>query len=161
MDVDKEVQNWLEIIVALGTAHTQAEADAADYRLDDILQPILAAPVSQLRDFYQKLIDAMKADPKVPYVIWRAFEMWRAEFLEKAPDQEALQLREDLASYIANAVEKDVQPDIMEALANALKWRPKEELEAVKRSLDEGERPRVRGRQSCLFLEVGDAKVML
>lgn len=161
MNVDEQVDRWIQIITGLAMAHTKADADAADYELDEIMEPILAAPIAQLREFYPKLIEAMKADERVPYLIWRTFEMWRDNILDKAPDEAAMKLRDDLATYIAGAVEKDVQPDIMDAMVDALKWRPAEDLEAVKRELDEGVKPRIRGRESCLFLEVGDAKVML
>lgn len=161
MKVDEQVGRWIDVIVRLGTAHTAAEADAAEFDLDEIMEPVLAAPVSQLRAFYSKLVEGMKEHPGVPYIIWRSFEQWRDSILEQAPDQEVMKLQNELAESIAAGVEQEVQPDIVDALTNALKWRPAADLEKVKRNLDEGEKPRVRGRQSCLFLEVGDARVML
>ena len=40
-------------------------------------------------------------------------------------------------------------------------WRSAERLEEIKGKLDEGYAPRVKGRQSCLFLQVDKAEVML
>jgi hypothetical protein len=64
-----------------------------------------------------------------------------------------------LAQEIASLVEQDVKDQLPDALIRALQWRPPEQLEQVKQAVIEsqarGERPRLRGRESCLFLEVG------
>lgn len=161
MDVDAQVTKWLEVIVGLGTAHSKDDVDGFDYQLDDLYEPVLAAPVAQLREFYRQLSIALKKDSRVPYIVWRSWETWSTQILDAAPDQDVIELRESLARDIAERVEKDVQPDITDAIFNALKWRPAEQLEAVQRELREGKKPRVRGRESCLYLEVGDALVML
>lgn len=161
VDVEAQVIRWKQVIIDLALAHNADRVDAADFALDDILEPILAAPVAQLRQFYRRLTEELKADERVPFIVWRTFEQWATGVLDPAPDQGVLELKDQLAQYIAAAVEKDVQPDLMQAMADALKWRPEGTLQGIKQALDEGGQPRVRGRQSCLFLEVGEYKVML
>jgi hypothetical protein len=63
---------------------------------------------------------------------------------------------------VADAVEKNLdRGQLVEAIAGALQWRSGERLEAVKQRLDAGEKPRIRGRESCLFLEAGEEVVVL
>ena len=54
--------------------------------------------------------------------------------------------------------------ELVAAIAGALQWRHPAALERVKEGLAKGGRPRIKGRESCLFLEiegVPDALVVL
>jgi hypothetical protein len=159
MNVDAVVQHWRTVIVGLATAHDKDEADRYEAAVDECLTPILSAPIKQIRDFYPKLLAALKDDPAVPFLVWRGYEIWIEMVISKAPDEDIKQLKADLAKEIADLVEKDVKDQLPDALIRALMWRSAETLEKVKAAVTEsqtrGEKARLRGRESCLFLEVG------
>jgi len=165
MNVPETVAKWKEVIVAYCTAHSKEDFEQADYQMDALFGPLLTAPVTQLREFYRDLVGQLKADPQVPFMIWQSFEKWGVTVLDKAQDDGVVELKTALATQIAKMVETKVTPDIMEAIAGALQWRSLEQLEAVKGALEGGAKPRLTGRQSCLYLEIGEGdeavKVML
>lgn len=161
MNVAKMVRLWLPVLKALSTAHDKNALDEAECRVEELIQPVLAAPVKQIRRFYKEIVCELKKDPEVPFFVWSMFEAWGKVIIDRAPDGELLELKDDLASEIAHLVEKDVQPDITKAIAGALRWRSKETLEKVRDVVEAGEKPRLTGKQSCLFLEVGGQTVML
>src|SRR5271157_1123357 len=76
MDVQQMIENWLLLIRQLATAHDVDERDSASSQLDEFLTPIIAAPVVQIREFYRELVKRMKADPSMPWAVWRLFEFW-------------------------------------------------------------------------------------
>ncbi len=158
MDVDKVVEDWMEVILKMSQAHDKDEADEAEAQVDRILTPLLSARIAQIREFYAKLVERMKSDKRVPFMIWRTFEAWHDGFVKPAPDEAIKKLRRDLAEQIANMVEEDVRPDLKEAMIRALMWREPAQLEEVKEALadakEKGIKPTVTGRQSCLFLSV-------
>lgn len=158
VDVDKMVEKWMDIVVKLGSAHDKDEFDRTEAKLDTILMPMLRCPIKQLREFYHKLVKAMKADPKVPMLVWSMFEAWGKIMVDKASDEGVKRLKTRLAREIADLVEPDIQPQIGEAIVRALRWRSAEQLEAVKTQLKAGHKPRLRGRESCTFLHVGKGK---
>ena len=158
-DVEKLVATWRDVIIGLSTAHSKEEYERWDFDMDDLLAPILKMPVAQLREFWPKLRDALKMAPGVPYFVWKGFALWGEGALENAPDEDVIELKTTLARQVARMVERDVKPQIGKALVNALKWRSEEDLRRVKESVERGRRPR--GRQSCLYLRVGRARVML
>lgn len=160
-DVDTLVGQWKQMLVGFATAHNREQYDEIDFTMDDVLTPILTMPVKQLREFYRKLLVAVKGDPQVPYVVWAAVESMVSEFLEKAPDDDVVELKTKLARQIARQVEKDVEPQVGKAIVNALKWRSPEQLQKIASGLKAGKKARLTGRQSCLFLEVGGERVML
>ena len=165
MDVSEVVARWRQVITAYCTAHSKEDFDQADYQMDELFGPLLTAPVKQLREFYPALVAALKDDPSVPMIVWETFEIWGKTILDKAKDEEVIQLKADLAREIAQMVEQEVQPGIMEAIAGALKWRSPEQLGEIKTALEAGAKPKLVGRQSCLYLCVGEGesevKVML
>ena len=158
MDVDKVANEWLDVIARMATAHDKDAIDAAEADVDKILTPILSARISQVREFYSTLIDRMKADKRIPFMVWRTFEHWHDQYVTPAPDEAIKQLRRDLAEEIADMVEQDVLPDYREAMINALMWRSPKQLEGMKEAIVEGKKngikPRVKGKESCLFLQV-------
>lgn len=158
VEVDTMVEKWMDVVVKLGTAHDKDEFDSTEAKLDTILMPMLKCPIKQLREFYHKLVAAMKKDPKVPMLIWSMFEAWGKIVVDKASDEGVKRLKTKLAREIADLVEPDIQPQIGEAIVRALRWRSGEQLEAVKTQLKAGHKPRLRGRESCLFLAVGRGK---
>lgn len=159
MDIDAMVALWKPVIVGLATAHDKDEADRYERQLDACLSPILTAPIRDVRMFAGRLMTAMKDDKAVPFLVWRAFEVWVKEFVEKAPDGELGTLKTEIAGEIAQMVEADLQPQLSTALVHALQWRSAKKLEEVKevvvREKAEGRKPRLKGRESCLFMECG------
>lgn len=159
MNVDGLVEKWADVLTGLATAHDKDEADKYEAAIEDCLTPILAAPIKQLREFYPKLLKALKANPKVPFLVWRGYEVWVEKIVSKAPDEDFVLLKTDLAKEITALVEQDVKDQIPDALFRALMWRGADTLQEVKTAVIEtkaqGHKPRLRGRESCLFLEVG------
>ncbi len=157
MDVDQLVERWHKLVVGLAIAHDKDEADRYEAMVDDCLQPLLTAPVKQLREFAPRLSAALKADRSVPYLVWRAYEYWM-EQMAKAPDEDVKELRKDLAQEIATMVDAEVKAQLPDALVRALQWRSPERLaevrDAVVREKQAGRGVRLKGRESCLFLEV-------
>jgi hypothetical protein len=95
---------------------------------------------------------------KVPYLVWRAYEVWMVQ-MKDAADEEAIELKQDLAREIVAMVEEDAKAQLSEAMVRALMWRGSGKLEEVKTVVEQekaaGRRVRLRGRESCLFLEAG------
>lgn len=155
MNVDAEIQKWHQALVGLFLAHTKEEMDQWDYRLDDLMSVILAAPVAQLRELARGLREAMRADPRVPYFLWAPLD-GLGDRIIGASDEKVIRLKVEMAERIARLAEVDVQPHLHDAIVNALKWRDEEVLAKVEIALKEGKRARLTGRESCLFLEVGE-----
>lgn len=154
MEVDEMVKRWHRVVLGLAMAHDKDAADRHEAAVEECLQPILAAPVKQLREFAPKLLAALKGDPQCPFIIWRAYEVW-VDMIKEAPNDGIKELKKDLARQIVEMVEEDVKPQVGEAMVRALMWRSPEALEKVKASVEKGNKPRLRGRESCLFLELG------
>ena len=161
MDISALVDGWHRAIVVLSTGHSKDDIDHAEFALDELMSPILTAPVRQLREFWTTLERTLKEDTRVPFFVWRMFEMYGKVAVASATDQAIIALKTALAREIAELVEHDVQPDIVEALTGALQWRDPETLEQVRDAVKAGERPRIRGKESCLFLVAGGHEVML
>ena len=156
MDVNAMVEKWVPIIRGLATGHNKATVDQCEFDSEEHLLPLTAAPVKQLREFYKALCDHLEADPTIPFFVWRAFRTWADVILDKLPDGSVKQLRGDLARKVADLVEAQVQPDLNAALVGALQWRDAASLEKMAAAVKAGAKPRMRGRESCLFLEVDD-----
>jgi len=165
MNVQEMVERWVPIIRGLSTSHDKAPIDQCEFEMEEHLNPLLTAPVKQLREFYEQLVIALKNDPTIPFFIWAWFESWGEVVLKTAPDGEVRQLKTALAEQIAILVEEDVKPDLKTAIAGALRWRSPESLEKIKTAVEKGGKAKMIGRESCLFLEVetsdGLARVML
>lgn len=157
MDVDALVELWTTVLVDLATAHDHAARSAADERSDELLGPLLTAPIKQLREFAQKLAARLKEDERVPFLVWSTFERLIAPLILLGPEGKTVQLKTQLATEIAELVEKDLdRADLIAAMAAALQWRSPSALEKVKTELEKGARPRLKGGESCLFLHVGE-----
>ena len=153
MDVPKMIADWTGVIVILSTAHDKQAIDDAEFKMDELLAPLLAAPVADLRAFHEGLMSALRSDERVPFFIWTTFNAWGRTVLEKAEARpQRRRLRKKLANEIADMVEEDVRPDISKAIAGALMWRPPDVLKEVKADLEAGAKPKLKGRESCLFL---------
>jgi hypothetical protein len=166
VDVNAMVKAWLPLVKKLALAHDVDDKDAASAALDEHLTPIIAAPVVQIREFYRKLTDALKADEQVPFAVWMMFEFYGTNVLDKIKREQELALKKELAAKIAErSMEQIPVEDWVQSMIGALMWRDPETLEKVDKSLEQGARPRVKGRESCLFLQVGEgedkAEVML
>ena len=158
-ELNNLVGHWHNLVVGLAMAHDKEEADLYEAAVDDCLTPVLRTPVKQLRELAAKLRDSLKADKRVPYLVWRGFESWVDEIVLKAPDQEVKELKTELAGEIVQLVEEDAKHDLPAAMIRALQWRSPEQLvkvkEVVEREKAEGRSARLQGRESCLFLECG------
>lgn len=158
VDIEDLVGKWIKVLAQMCTAHDKDSYDAADAQSDELLGPILTAPVAQVRVFYARLLNAMEADPRIPWVVRIGFEAWGEAVVKNATDEGVKKLKNRLAGEIAELVEMDIREQIPEAIKRALRWRDVNTLEAVKEQLESGEKPKLKGRESCLFLEVGKGK---
>jgi hypothetical protein len=162
VNVDGLVEKWADVLVGLSTAHDHAARTAADHQTDELLGPLLTAPIAQIREFGQKLANRLEADERVPFLVWSSFRRVIEPLVLKGPDGELLRLKKELAGQIAELAEKGLdRGQLIAAIAGALQWRGEASLKAVKTSLESGSKPRITGRESCLFLEAGDAVVVL
>jgi hypothetical protein len=159
MDVEGMVLRWHTAVVQLALAHDKDDADKVEASIEDCLLPILGAPVAHIREFADRLLVSLKSDPKVPYLVWRGYEQYVELIVRNAPDGGIKRLKTEAATAIADMVEEDIKPQLHEALVRALQWRSPEKLEEVAKVVAEerlrGNKPRLRGRESCLFLESG------
>ncbi len=158
MNIDEMIPQWIEAVVGMCTAHDKDEYDAHDAKTDSLLGPLLTAPVKQIREFYKRLLQTMKDDKRVPLIVWMGFDAWGKVMVEDAPDEGIKRLKNKLAADIADLVEEDIRDQIPQAIQRALRWRDPETLEKVKETLESGVKPKLRGRESCLFLEAGRGK---
>lgn len=154
VDVPKMIADWKVVIVTLCSAHDKEDIDKAEFRMDELLKPMLNAPVAQIREFYAGLLQALSDDKAVPFFIWSLFKSWGETVLEKADDKAPPQrLRKKLAQEVAHlAMTSQTQKDLLDAMVGALMWRSPEALKEIKDDLEAGAKPRVQGRESCLFL---------
>jgi len=158
MNVPALADAWIEAIVGMVLAHDKDSYDAADAKADELLGPLLAAPIRQIREFYSLLLEKMKADKRVPMLIWMGYEAWGECQIKNAPDEGVKKLKNALAAEIADLVEAPIREQIPGAIARALRWRDPETLQAVKETLQSGKKPKLVGRESCLYLEIGRGK---
>jgi hypothetical protein len=160
VDVESMVEKWREFVVGIALAHDKEEIDKWEAAIDPLLTPMLACPVKELREFYRLLTKTLKADARVPMFLWRMFELWGGEVIETAEDKGIKRLQAKLAREIATLVEADpeTRPQFTDAMIGALKWRDTGQLEKVKESLEAGAKPKLVGKQSCLFLVVKDGR---
>lgn len=152
--IEALIDQWIEAIVGMSTAHDKDAYDAHDAKADELLGPLLAAPVKQIREFYHKLSERMQADKRVPMLVWMGFEAWGEIMIKNAPDEGVKQLKNKLAAEIAELVEEPIRDQIPNAIQRALRWRDPETLKRVKETLESGVKPKLVGRESCLFLEM-------
>jgi hypothetical protein len=117
------------------------------------LSPILSAPIKQIREFYPVLLAKLKKDSRIPFLVWIAFDAWGECIIKNSPDEGVKRLKRRLAADIADLVEKPAAEQLPEAIKRALCWRDPETLKEVKAALKDGAKPKLVGRQSCLFLE--------
>ncbi|HSZ58664.1 MAG TPA: hypothetical protein VK797_23550 [Tepidisphaeraceae bacterium] len=153
MDVNKLADQWIDAVVKMCLSHDKADYDAADAQADTLLRPILAAPIKQVREFYHLLLQKMRDEKRVPFLVWVSFEAWGEFAVKDAPDQGVKRLKAKLAADLAELVKEPVAEQLPKAIARALKWRDPEQLKEVKAAVEAGAKPKLVGRQSCLYLE--------
>jgi hypothetical protein len=162
VDVQKTVDVWVPLIKKLAVAHDVDEKDAASSAMDEALLPIIAAPVAQVREFYKALTQRLKSNPEIPWAVWKLFEFWGDNVLDKISLEEVAGLKKEIATRIAERSEAAIpREEWVIAMVGALQWRSPEKLQEIEAALDAGQKPSIRGKESCLFLQVGEAEVML
>jgi uncharacterized protein (DUF2267 family) len=154
-------RQWKEVMVKLATSHSKEGIDQADYKMDDLFNGLIAMPVKQVREFYDLLLSELKSDEHVPYFIWKTVETWKETAVGVSQETEAKMLQAEMAGELANMLEPALQPQLKQALADSLKWKSSEVLEKIRGAVSTGSKPSLRGRESCLFLEVGGNEFML
>jgi hypothetical protein len=158
MKIAEMVTKWHAAVVGLAIAHDKDTADRIEASVEELLVPITTAPCDQIRQFAALLAAELMNDKNVPYLVWSAFQVWQHQ-MEKAPDEEVKELKHGLAREIVDMVESDAKDQLPEAMVRALMWRSPAKLEEVKAVVTEekaaGRKVRLRGRESCLFLEAG------
>ncbi len=137
MDIDAMVAQWRKMIVGLALAHDKDEADRHEATVDECLTPILTAPIAQVRELGVKLLATLKADPQVPFLVWRSYEVWVERMVASAPDEGVKDLKMKLAREISDMVEQDVKDQLPEAIVRAMQWRSPETLDKFKRTVEE------------------------
>jgi len=160
--MDELVKRWHKAIVGLAVAHDKDAVDRHEASVEECLTPLLTMPVKQLREFGPKLMAGLKADPAVPYLVWRSYEIW-LEQMKDAPDEDVKTLKTELAGDIVKMVESDAKEQLPDAMIRALMWRSPSTLQEVKDVVEEekkaGRKVRLKGRESCLFLEAGGTEL--
>ena len=160
-NLEEFAKQWKEVLVRLTMSHTKEGIDQADYKMDDLFNGLIAMPVKQVRQFYDLLLAELKSDEGVPYFIWRTVEGWKEKAVGVSQETEAKMLQAELAGEVANMLEPALKPQLRQALADSLKWKTPEVLEKIRGAVGTGSKPSLRGRESCLFLEVGGDEFML
>ena len=160
-DLKGFAKQWKEVMVKLTMSHTKEGIDQADYKMEDPFNGLIAMPVKQVREFYDLLLSELKSDESVPYFMWKTVEAWKETAVGVSQETEAKMLQAEMAVELANMLEPALQPQLKQALADSLKWKPPAVLEKIRGAVSTGNRPSLRGRESCLFLEVGGNEFML
>lgn len=162
MNVEQMVETWLPLVKKLAIAHNVDDRDAASSALDEQLLPVLAAPVAEIRQFYRTLTQRLKDDTTVPWAVWKLFDFWGTNVLDKINKDEIIGLKKEIAGRIAeHSMEVIPREDWINSMIGALQWRSPEKLEQIEKKLEAGHKPKIKGRESCLFLVVDDCEVML
>lgn len=161
INIQDMVKQWTEMVFHLTLSHDKKTIDEWEFKLNELMLPLLKCPVKELRAFYSQLILALKNDARIPFFVWRLFEVWGDTMLKDAPDEAVIVLKKEMAGRIAALVEPDVSPQLGEAIANALQWRDPSTLKKIEKGLKKGCKAKLVGKESCLFLQVDDEIVML
>ena len=154
--VENLVEKWHKAIVGMCTAHSKDDYDAADFQSDELMTPLLTAPIRQVRQFWVKLQRSLHEDKQVPFFVWVSFEAWGKTMVKAAEDDETcLRLKNKLAKEIADMVGVDVKDQVPKAIERAMRWRRCRDSDRGENGSRRRRKPKMVGRQSCLFLEVG------
>ena len=81
------VTGWHQAILAMSTGHAKATVDRAEFAIEELMLPLLAAPVKQLREFWNELERTLQADPLVPFVVWKTMTLYGKGIVRQAKDQ--------------------------------------------------------------------------
>lgn len=161
VNVEQLVVDWKAIIMGMALSHSKKEIDEWEFKLNDLLEPFLKAPVKQIREFCAQLVASLENDQSVPFFISKSVRCYVELIVEKAKDTEVIELKKEIAGRIAHAVEGDLQPQWVEAITNALMWRDPATLRKIEKAVKAGGKPKLVGKESCLFLQVDGETVML
>jgi len=126
--------------------------DAQDYHTQQMLSIVNK---DNAEKYFKIIMEIMDNDPTCPFFIKKSFKAFPFEPEKtKIPTKEDEELAEKIISAVNPKVERKT-PDVYRALVDAIKWRGKEELEKTYKAVMKTpkEKRKLRGRESCLFIE--------
>jgi hypothetical protein len=160
-DIEQFAELWKNTLLRLNLSHTREAIDEADYKIDELFQQFFLMPLKQVREFHTALLQILKDDEKVPFYLWKTVESWGLQPMSEAQEVEGWLLQTQMAKSLAEVLEPKLSPQLKEALINSLKWRGAETLETIKQAISKGHEPKLKGKESCLFLEIDGKEIML
>ena len=160
-DLNGFARKWKDVLMKLTLSHTREGMDWADYSMEDLFSELLVLPVKQVREFYDLLLAELKGDQGVPFFIWKTVEHWKEQAVGVSQDVEAKMLQAELAGELAEMLEPALKPQLKQALADSLKWKSGETLGKIQAAVGAGHKLGLKGRESCLFLDVDGDQIML
>jgi hypothetical protein len=147
---------WHEALLVMATSHDPEAVTRMDETTEDLLRPLLTMPIEQVRSFTRDVSARLKADTRIPYLVWSHFHKLIEPMVLKGPDGKEVELAQVLAWEVAELALPKIEPEEwVAAIGDALQWRKPATLKRVKKALEAPDaKPRLRGRESCLFLEL-------
>ena len=150
--LDKYAQEWYNNIKKCLSSTSAAEWDAAEYQGQQIAAVV---SVNQAEALFKKVRTIMEADAACPFILRKLiFGFLTRPTAVPTPTEED----EDTADKIIGLIKPELKksdPDIYRALVDSLKWRGKKELTRTLAAVTKTpkERRKIRGRESCIFIE--------
>jgi hypothetical protein len=151
-------KEFYELTKAALYAKTSKELDAIEYQSQQMQSLLLSADNQK---FIAKLGECVDKDKDAPYFLKKFLnKIILAEPLggeKKEPSDEEELLAEKIIDLTCPRLDKKY-PIVFRALVDSFKWRGKDELESTLNSIERTppERRKLRGRESCLFIETDD-----
>jgi hypothetical protein len=151
-------KEFYELTKAALYAKTSKELDALEYQSQQMQSLMLSADNQKFIAMLGKCVDE---DKDAPYILKKFLnKILLAEPLggeKKEPSDEEELLAEKIIDLTCPKLDKKY-PIVFRALVDSFKWRGKDELESTLKSIERTppERRKLRGRESCLFIETDD-----
>lgn len=157
-------RDYLVFALRFAQVKTKEEYDALDYRGQDFLEKMMKM-TKKNRERHMSILEEMaEQDPDCPYYLKEQIKQRRMLYrlFPKEPLGVTIGLdeRKQLAQEVAAMIEPQLKESVVKAVADALAWREKPVLEKLKAKVTK-EAVTLKGRESCIFLEVGQEELML
>lgn len=152
------------------SARTKEEFEKADYDTQVITEKAVGLTPEENERVWIWTMEKLETNPNVSYWMIREikkhFEQGKvlANLLgiQKEPSYPDEKLRKQLAKEIVEEIRPQLEKDIAKAVEDSLVWRKTKMLKKLKKAVKEERKPvKVTGRESCIFLEVGNEVIML